>query len=448
MLRERALAYFRGSQKAFCTRVVVRLTLLLALRVLVNPSAAATETNAAMPLRLSLSQAQEIAYRSNWDLLAARSEVDQALAQRWVAREFPNPTLSLNTSKINANGNGNSTPTGNGIFGRSYDSVIAVNQLFEIGGKRSSRRASANAGLQGAEARFMDARRVLALGVAKAYIDVLAAQASAEILSQSAQSLRREAGIADARLKAGDISLVDKSQIEIEAEKLELDASSASNSLAVAKISVEVLLGIKQPTGDWQPVDTIEDLTRENFHPNERGSLAQRPDMAAAEADVKKAEAEVKLQKAIRLPDPTLQLSYEHQPPGDPSHSIGIGLSFPLPLWNRNRGAILVAEAAREKSRIQALKLEAEIAAEVTIAQRNYENASKRLQRQTLEIEPKSAEIRKAVSAAYEKGGASLLDLLSAQRNDNQVRLAKVQSAADKASALAELKAALNFSFR
>jgi outer membrane protein TolC len=82
--------------------------------------------------------------------------------------------------------------------------VIAINQLFEVGGKRTSRQVSALAGFKTAEARFNDARRLLDLAVTKAYIDALLAEADVQILSQSAVTLRQEAGMAETRLKAGD----------------------------------------------------------------------------------------------------------------------------------------------------------------------------------------------------------------------------------------------------
>jgi outer membrane protein TolC len=46
------------------------------------------------------------------------------------------------------------------------------------------------------------------------------------------------------------------------------------------------------------------------------------------------------------------------------------------------------------------------------------------------------------VAYAYEKGGTSLLDLLVAERNDNDVRLALAQAASDMTLAAATLKAA------
>ena len=73
-----------------------------------------------------------------------------------------------------------------------------------------------------------------------------------------------------------------------------------------------------------------------------------------------------------------------------------------------------------------------------------YESAESRLRQYQGEILASSSDILKTVSFAYQKGGASLLDLLSAQRNDNDVRLAAAQAAAEKANAAADLRAALN----
>src|ERR1051326_4334990 len=49
---------------------------------------------------LRLNEAKQMAFQNNWDLLAMKSELDLATAQRIVAGEFPNPTLSLGTTKM------------------------------------------------------------------------------------------------------------------------------------------------------------------------------------------------------------------------------------------------------------------------------------------------------------------------------------------------------------
>src|ERR1035437_1654271 len=70
---------------------------------------------------LSLTDAKQIAFERNWDLLAAKSGVDAATAQLLVAKEFPNPTFSYSTAKIGSHEN--STSMGNGLWIRSYDTI-------------------------------------------------------------------------------------------------------------------------------------------------------------------------------------------------------------------------------------------------------------------------------------------------------------------------------------
>jgi hypothetical protein len=85
---------------------------------------------------LSLADAKQIAFAQNWSLLAAKSGVDAAEAQLIIAKEFPNPTVSLSTYKIGEQNAG--TPLGNGLWQRNYDSYVAVSQFFEIAGKRAT----------------------------------------------------------------------------------------------------------------------------------------------------------------------------------------------------------------------------------------------------------------------------------------------------------------------
>ena len=394
---------------------------------------------------LSLENARQFALLNNWDLLAAKSDVDLAQAQQLVAREFPNPTLSLLTSKINLE-HGRGTVLGNSFFDRSYDSVAAVSQLLEIGGKRASRRASANAAFMSAEARFRDARRLLDFGVARTYIAAVQLEANAGILRRSAETMRKEADIAAVRQKAGDISTSDQAQIEVTAARLEQDARAAAVAARANKIALENLLGSLHPNGDWRATDSLETLAESlagNLKEAPLANVETRPDVIAAELNRKRAGADWRLQKALRIPDPTFTVQYEHEPP-DTLNSLGLGVSFPIPLWNHNRGNIAAAAAARRQADVQAEKIRAQAVAEVLTARAAFVDAAERFARYRTEIAPKSAKVRAAVAFSYDKGGATLLDLLSAERTDNEVRLASAQAATDAATTAAALRAALN----
>lgn len=395
------------------------------------------------PQKLSLETAKEISFQRNWDLLAAKSGIDAAQAQLIVAKEYPNPTLSWSTTKIGTHES--ATVLGNSIWNRSYDTVAAVSQLIEIAGKRKDRQFAARAGIAGARARFFDAKRTLDQGVTKAYVAALLAMENVRVLDDSAGYLRKEADIANARYKAGDISDADRKQIEINAEQFELQAKAAVATATQARIAVEILMGIPQPKGVWEPADPLPLLVTEsamtNAPPNPNGA---RSDVLAAEADLRNAEANVNLQKALRIPDPTVSLQYEHEPPGGgpPVDTFGVGISFPLPLWNLNRGGIRAAESTRQQSALALAKLKAQVLADISNAEIAYGEASQRLKRYEDQIRPKSGNVRESVAFAYEKGGASLVNLLDAERVDNDVRLATVQAMSDTASAAADLKAA------
>jgi len=216
---------------------------------------------AAQQRMVSLAEAQRIALEHNWDLLAAANGIHAATAQKIVAREFPNPALSASSMKINLDNHPSSTPAGNGLWDRSYDTIFAINQLFEIGGKRRHRKASAEAGFEAARAQFFDARRTLDLAISKAYAAAAQAEENVRVLMQSADTLRQEARIAEVRLRAGEISTADKSQIEIIAERFELDAQAAESAAAQARVALEVLLGMPQPKGEIILSDRLETLS-------------------------------------------------------------------------------------------------------------------------------------------------------------------------------------------
>jgi cobalt-zinc-cadmium efflux system outer membrane protein len=409
-----------------------------------NAFAQAVNTN--MPaLRLSLSEARQIAFQRNWDLLTAKSGVDSATAQLIVAKEFPNPTANISVANFATHDI--ATSEGNGLWQRSYDTVFAISQLIEIGGKRHDRQAAARAGSKGARARFFDAKRILDQGVTKAYVAALLAQYNEQVQAESARFMKHETDIGQSRFSAGDLSDSDLKQIQIGAEQFELQEAAAHATTVQAKIQVEILMGDRQPRGNWEPTDTLEQMDAVIPPLPQTSPDAARPDVLAAEADLLSGQFNLKLQKAIRIPDPTVSFQYEHDPlpPGPPpDDTFGLGISFPLPLWNLNGGNIKAAQASVDQFELALNKVKAQNAADVANAQVEYREAFDRLQRYQTVIVPQSAKSRAAVAFAFENGSATLVDLLEAERTDNTVRMAMAQAQADTASAVADVIAAQN----
>jgi cobalt-zinc-cadmium efflux system outer membrane protein len=390
---------------------------------------------------LHLDDTLSMAHARNWDLQSAAHDLAIARAAIRTAGERPNPTVSWVTSGIHTDGQGDATELGNDFWSRSYDNVAQFQQLFESAGKRSKRRHVAAAGADAAQARLEDERRVIDETVVQAYVGAALAEAGARIANESAGYLRDESRIAEIRLRAGDISRSDLDQIQIEADRLDLDARAASRDALAQRIALEVLLGRPTPRGAIVVADSLEQLADRAIGTGARAAPpgGVRPDVAAARADLRGAEASLALAFAQRIPDPALLFQFEHEPPARPN-SIGLGVSFPLPLWSRNAGAISAAKSARENARNEVSRTEAEFAADTAGVAAELGEASGRWQRYRDELRPRSDEIRRTISLAYQRGGASLVDLLQAQRSDNDVRLATMQAAADAAIAAARLR--------
>ena len=377
---------------------------------------------AAMPLpkttsstqRLSLGQAKDIALDQNQDLRTARGDIEAAIGMLATAQEVPNPTLNASISKIRI-GQSQSVGLGNSFFDRNYDNIVAVSELVEIG-KRTPRKISAKSALAAARAKYEETRRQLYLSVSRAYVAALLGDESLRILNDSAASLRKESNIGKDRLKLGDLSVSDEDQILIAADRLELDAKVAANNALAARIQLQTLLGAGTPNGDVTLTDHLSDFSMTADHAD-----GERPDIIAAEALVRKSEADLKLSKAQRIPDPTISLQFEREAP-DNLHSIGVAVSFALPLFNRNKGAIHSAEAALDQAQAMLVKTHTQVNSDITTAIAAYKEASARLARYEEEIKPKARQVRESITFAYEKGGASLLDLLAAQRSDNDIR--------------------------
>ncbi len=385
-------------------------------------------------------QAQQLALQRNADLQVAEAQVAMAVGQLRAAREFPNPVLNLSTAKIASDGTGNGTPAGNRLFDRSYDSIVALNQLLELG-KRGPRADSARAAERTAEAQRDDVRRLLLQSVSQAYIAALEAREESVVLARSAASLRREADLAGQRHTAGDLAASDQSQIEIAAGRLELDAAAARQAVTTTVIILEALLGEPAPRGRLQLADALENLPPLAL--DDDTMQGERPDIVAAEAGMAKADADLVAQKRAVVPDLTVSAEYERNPPDLPN-SVGFGVSLPLPVWNRNAGSIRAARGAQAQARAQLDKARLQAAADISTNRAAHEEARARAAAYIQRLRPASAAVVQTVTYAYEHGGTSLLELLAAERADNEIRVATAHALADAAATSFALAASLN----
>lgn len=382
--------------------------------------------------RLTMRDALELFDRNNRELLEARRAVDTARADVFTARQYPNPTLSLNTTNINPS----ATRTDGGFWDQRYDTVVRIDQPIERGNKRTLRVRAAKAMLAASHADQQDALRQLRTQTQAAYYDLLLAQERERIAAENIALYGKTLEAAELRLKAGDISSVDVTRIRVEALKAENDARQAQADREKAQHTLAYSIGAEldasrlRAIDPWpapQTVPTSEQLD---------AVLARRPDVQAAEARRVAAGESRDYAHALRTRDVTVGVQYEHEPP-DNLNTYGVGFSMPLMLGYAYEGEIRRAETQLLASEEAVEKTRALARTEIANLRADLDAAATRMHRFENELLPDSEKAAQAAEFAYRHGARGVMDLIDARRTLRAVQLDAAGAHADYAKALA-----------
>ncbi len=154
-------------------------------------------------------------------------------------------------------------------------------------------------------------------------------------------------------------------------------------------------------------------------------ALTVRPDIVAYRLGIQRAEADVKLARANRYSDVyVLYQPYTFQdnsPYGEKSPmSWALGVTVPVPIYNRNQGGILRAQLNVTQTQIQLAQLERQILTDVQVADHEYLITLKALERIERELLPNAQVVKEDTYRLYIGGEVNLVGYLDAQREYNE----------------------------
>ncbi len=181
------------------------------------------------------------------------------------------------------------------------------------------------------------------------------------------------------------------------------------------------------------------------FAQTTRQAVANRPDHQLAALAVNRADAEIKLARAQKWEDWTVGFDYSRDrsifeaPIGTKvDNFIGVSISIPLPLWNKNQGRVSEAQATEQRARAELHALELRIMAEAQSA----ENQILRLLSILRQYRDESLKLAEANIALLQKGYAdglvSITAVIQAQQQLTELRQSSLEVAAQLARALTE----------
>lgn len=366
-------------------------------------------------VRLSLTEAMALFLKENLDLLIAKYGIDSSKGQQITARLFPNPVLQIGTLASFTQGN---TLANSGSF------ATQVQQLFELAGKRGYRIESAGFGVQTAEADFEDAVRQLGFTIKDSYYRVLVAQRRLALAEENRDRFARILDVNTIRFKKGYIAEVDLIRIRLQVVDFQSQVIEAIQEGESARAELRQLLRLSPATK--LELTTEMDYRRVDPDMGKLRSVALeiRPDIKGRRAALSQREADLKLAKAYRIPDVTIGAGYSVQGPRGPDNQqMGIlNLGVPLPLFNRNQGGILQAEVGVQSAQADLDRTVNRVENQVDVAYRNLLQSRRLVEAYLAGVLDDARSTFTIVERAYERGGATILDLLDAARTSRTIQ--------------------------
>ena len=372
-------------------------------------------TVASKALRLSLNEALGLFVSQNLDVLIAKYGIEYTKGQEVTARLFPNPLLSVGTLSSFTQGR---------TLSNSGQLVTQVAQLFELAGKRGYRIESAGFGTQSAEAAFEDAVRLLGLTVKDNYYRVQLAQRRLVLAEENRERFSRILDINTIRFKKGYIAEVDLIRLRLQMVDFQSqviqslqEAESAKGELRqLLRLSPNTMLELTTELGFRRIDPDIEKLRV--------AALAVRPDIRAKRYTFSQRESDLKLAKAYRIPDVTIGAGYAVQGAQGPDNpgQVALNAGIPLPLFNRNQGGIHQAEVSLQAAEADLDKTVNRVENEVEVAYRNLLQSRRLVEAYFGEVLEDARSTFSIVERAYERGGATILDLLDAARTSRTIQ--------------------------
>jgi cobalt-zinc-cadmium efflux system outer membrane protein len=417
-------------------------TRALAVAVLLAAAPSWAQGTKATSTKLTFAQYLAQVGRGNLDLAAQRANVSVTEAQIAIARIFPDPQLSLGVTSVDVSAVGSPTITD-----------VGLTETIELGGKRGARIASAQHDLSTARAGLADFLRTLRGDASDAFIDALAKQMVLERKRITLASLERLVAVNQERLRTGDIGEIALVQSRVEAGKSRGEVLAAQTEVVQTGLALALRLGTMRDIVNVAPAGDLK-IPTHAFDIDKLIATAkeQRADVRSRRFALEAARSRVGLAHANRWIDLTFSLGWSHafEPYGQynkiapaPAYdALSATLSLPLPFSRIYKGELTASQFNQTVAEWTLRAAELKVEVEIRQASSKYQTAVERLKLYSTGLLRDADRVLEAKLYEYQRGGASLLEVLEAQRTVNDVYVDYIDALTDHAHALVALEQA------
>ena len=372
---------------------------------------------AAPPVDLTVDELVVRALADNPDLRAARAEVEAAVGRLQQAGLRPNPMLELGGQKA---------------LGPDNNLMIGLSVPLDRGGRLEGRIGVAERELQMKRAQVRDRERRLAGDVRMKAGELLAARRNLAVTEDLLRVNRDALRLVQDRVREGAAPALEGNLMLVEVNRLDASRQMQASRVEIAALQLKALAGMAPD----MPLNARGELAAAapslDAAEAVRRALTARADLDTARADVARAVASIRKERAEGRWDASVNVGYQRQdfgfmlnglaengatrPIQDVFHYFGVGVSIMLPVRNRNQGNIAAAEADARAAERRLEFADLTVRQEVGAAFAQHEAARRSLDIYERGVRDVASRNLAVVRRTYELGRTSLLDVVAEQR--------------------------------
>jgi cobalt-zinc-cadmium efflux system outer membrane protein len=324
----------------------------------------------------------------------------------------------------------------------SQHALLIDGEVVTAGKLRWNRAIAEQEVIRAEQILFAQQQRVLT-DVRIAFYEALLAQRSFDLAQQLLKIARDAQTTAQKLQRAGETSRIDLRQADIEVFNAENNLNDTRTRHTAAWQTLRAVLGIPQmaPTVLRGDIETIPDDLNYDNTLNRLWSIS--PEIAAAAANLDRARAALTRARLEPIPNVRFQGGVM-QDQGINGKTDGIvQMLLPMPIINRNQGAIRAAEAEVAAAERAIRQVELDLQSRLAPVFQQYASAAYRVRRYRESILPAAEESLELARRGYAAGEFPFLNLLNAQRTFFQTNQQYLQSLLDLRTSTAEIEGLL-----
>ena len=355
---------------------------------------------------LTLAEAAPLVLMHNPRLRAYATDVRIAEARAIQAGLWSNPEIGLELENIVGSGRLSGVD--------AAETTLSLAQTLPLGGDMQRRRELAGVRTQLANWDYQAERLAVLSGLTRRFVEALGADRRIGLAERELELARATQDITIGRVEAGDASPVEQSRVvvpvitaEVALQRARRQRHAAYRRIAASwgghEVTFDRVTGDLEHLDDPPPPDTLVRLVNRN------------PNVARWATEISERMAVWRLAQAESVPDLTGAVGLKHHNEDD-EVALVVGISLPLPLFDRRQGDMTAARLGAASAGQRRLDAQLRIESMLSVAYADLAGSYDEAVAMRARAIPAATRAYEATRQAFNEGKLPFLDVLDAQR--------------------------------